>query len=163
MITLKQWMEVADYRITEGSDYFHSKYPDAYSFSSWNGCHDGYSLEIVFQMGKASPEEHLVYEVSAHDYKNNRSYRFIHPEFRNKDHDEDEEAWDGVKFTDLDVAEDWIEKAVAIKSGIEYDTRVKIPLELDEKEMMVLFKLAHEADVSLNQYVEMILKKALGI
>lgn len=161
MITLKQWMEVAGYMITEGSNYFNSNYPDAYSFSSWNGCHDGYALEIVFQMGKSTDEEHLVYEVAAHDYKNNRSYRLINPEFADKP--KELEAWDGVKFIDLDLPEDWIEKAVAIKSGIEYDTRVKIPLELEEKEMMLLFKLAHEADVTLNEYVEMVLKRALGI
>lgn len=120
MITLKQWMEVADYMITEGSNYFHSKYPDAYSFSSWNGCQDGYSLEIVFRLSKSPQEEHLVYEVAAHDYKNNRSYRLINPEFAHKS--KETEAWDGVEYTDLELEECWLEKAVAIKSGIEYDT-----------------------------------------
>ena len=41
MITLKEWMELVDYRITEGSDYCWSCYgPDAYSLDSWNGDQD---------------------------------------------------------------------------------------------------------------------------
>ena len=36
MITLKQWMELVDYKITEGSDYF-VNVEGLFMFNSWNG------------------------------------------------------------------------------------------------------------------------------
>jgi len=51
MITMKEWMELVGYKITEGSDYLWSCYgPNAYQLSSWNGIHGagGYSFNIVF-------------------------------------------------------------------------------------------------------------------
>jgi hypothetical protein len=51
MITMKEWMELVDYKITEGSDYTWSCYgPNAYTLDSWNGVHGagGYSFSIVF-------------------------------------------------------------------------------------------------------------------
>lgn len=49
MITLKEFMELVDYRITEGSDYMWSCYgPNAHRLDSWNGDHDGHSVSIIF-------------------------------------------------------------------------------------------------------------------
>ena len=51
MITLKRWMELVNYRITEGSDYGWSCYGNnAYSLSFWNGIHGdgGFSSNIIF-------------------------------------------------------------------------------------------------------------------
>ena len=49
MLTLKDWMEIADYKITEGSDYQWQSYgPNAYIMTSWNGENDGYSFSIYF-------------------------------------------------------------------------------------------------------------------
>ena len=73
MITLKQWIELVDYRITEGSDYDHDGFGDnQYSLTSWNGEHDGYSFNIVFDT-----RTQIVYLVEACDYKNSRAYRRI--------------------------------------------------------------------------------------
>ena len=82
MITLKEWMEVANYRITEGSDYY--AYGGAYALSSWSGDQDGYSLEIVFDQ-----KTQEVYEVQACDYKHNRAYRLINE--RHKEESRDDE------------------------------------------------------------------------
>ena len=63
MITLKEWMEIVDYRITEGSDYYNSRYGDKiYSLDSWNGEQEGYSFTIIFDTLTQK-----VYEVQAHD------------------------------------------------------------------------------------------------
>ena len=71
MITLKEWMELVDYRITEGSEYCWQCYgPDAYSLDSWNGDQNGYSFCIIFDN-----KTQVVYEVQAHDYVHNRAYR----------------------------------------------------------------------------------------
>ena len=153
MISLKEWMEVANYRITEGGDYF--AYGGAYALTSWNGDQDGYSIEIIF-----SPRTQEVYEVQACDYKHNRAYRLVHGDYR--DEKLDEEAWEEVKWVDLESDDDWIQKALAIVAGEDYDTRVTIPIDLPEAELMVLFKQAHAADMTFNDFVEKVLREKLA-
>jgi len=159
MITLKEWMEVVDYRITEGDQYYTELFGNdasCYCLSAWNGDHDGYSFSIVFDTNTQ-----VVYSVEACDYKNERAYRLINTDFstafHKNSHVHDNQAWDSVNFIDLDVDDDWIQKALAIKSGKQYDTRVQVPLELDDSEMFKLMTLAHERDITLNQLVAEIL------
>ena len=152
MITLKEWMEVTNYRITEGSDYY--AYGGAYALSSWNGDQDGYSLEIIFDQ-----KTQTVYEVQACDYKHNRAYRLIneaHKEERTAD-----EAWDDVKWIDLECDDDWIQKTLAIVAGEDYDTRVEVPIDLTDEELLKYMKLAHERDMTFNQFVEEALRTAI--
>jgi hypothetical protein len=153
MISLKEWMEVANYRITEGGDYF--AYGGAYALTSWNGDQDGYSIEIIF-----SPRTQEVYEVQACDYKHNRAYRLVHGDYR--DEKLNDEAWDDTKWIDLESDDDWIQKALAIVAGEDYDTRVTIPLDFPEAELMVLFKQAHAADMTFNNFVEKVLREKLA-
>ena len=153
MITLKEWMEVANYRITEGGDYF--AYGGAYALTSWSGDQDGYSIEIIF-----SPRTQEVYEVQACDYKHNRAYRLVHGDYR--DEKLNDEAWDNVNWIDLESDDDWFQKALSIVAGEDYDTRVTIPIDLPEAELMVLFKQAHAADMTFNDFVEKILREKLA-
>lgn len=153
MIKLKEWMEVANYRITEGGDYY--GYGGAYALTSWNGDQDGYSIEIIF-----SPRTQEVYEVQACDYKHNRAYRLVHGDYR--DEKLNDEAWDDTNWIDLESDDDWIQKALAIVAGEDYDTRVTIPIDLPEAELMVLFKAAHAEDMTFNDFVEKILREKLA-
>jgi hypothetical protein len=154
MLTLKQWMELVDYRITEGGDY--NLFSDnTYALSSWNGEQDGYSMEIIFDT-----KTQVVYCVEACDYKNQRAYRLIHEDYKKVDQIDD--AWDDVNWCDLESDDDFLEKASAIVAGEDYDTRVSIPIDLPEDELMVIFKMAHEADMTFNDYVEKILREKLA-
>ena len=147
MITLKEWMEVVNYRITEGSNFMWDCYgPDSYSLDSWNGDQDGHSFSITFDT-----KTQVVYEVQSHDYRNQRAYRLVNPDFASERDVEStdrsvslSEAWDGV---------DYIE---------DYDTRVTVPLDLDDHEMFTLMKMAHERDLTLNEFVEEILREQLN-
>jgi hypothetical protein len=152
MITLKEWMEVANYRITEGSDYY--AYGGAYALTSWSGSQDGYSLEIIFD-----PKTQVVYEVQACDYKHNRAYRLINA--ARKEEHRDNEAWDDTKWIDLECNNDWIQKALSIVAGEDYDTRVSVPMEFSDEELLTYMKLAHERDVTFNQLVEQALREAI--
>jgi len=168
MITLKQWMEVCNYRITEGSEYQWNCFgPTAYRLDSWNGDHDGHTVTILFDT--ATQE---VYQVEAFDYKRERAYRMTNPEYLEAFKAECEqrsvidEAWerdDGtpVKFTDLDVEEDWIEKATAIVDEEDYDTRVQVPVNFTDEELLTYMKMAHERDMTFNQFVEEALREAI--
>jgi len=151
MITLKEWMELVDYKITEGSDYY-TNIEGLYCLTSWNGEQDGYSFFVAFD----PKDDQRVYVVEACDYKNNRAYRLKDPriEMENK-------AWDDVDFVDLETDDDFIQKALAIKESKDYDTRVLVPLDLEYDLMFELMKKAHEKDITLNQMVEEILLEVI--
>lgn len=165
MITLKDWMETVNYRVTEGDKWYSDVYGDsAYCLSAWNGVHGngGWSLDIVFDT-----ETQLVYQVGAHDYTNNRAYRMIHHDYKaahGKDAKNNEyanQAWDDVDYTDLEVDEDWLDKATAIVAGVDYDDRIKVPVEFSDEELLKYMKLAHERDITFNQLIEEALRAAI--
>lgn len=166
MITLKEWMEVVDYRITEGSNYLWDCYGhDSYSLDSWNGDHNGHSFSIIFDT-----KTQVVYEVQAHDYKNQRAYRRCNPatqldmetEAGNRGVNK-KEAWEDVDYVDLESDDDWIQKAIAIAAGEDYDTRVSVPLDLDDDVLLKLMKMAHERDLTFNEFIEGVLREQLGL
>ena len=166
MITMKEWMELVDYRITEGGDYGWGCYgPNSYSLDSWNGVHGtgGYSFSIVF-----STKSQKVYEVSMCDYTNDRAYRMINPKNVEKHRKEAKhksvlanQAWDDVDYVDLDVVDDFIQKALAIIAGEDYDTRVLVPVDFSDEELLQYMKLAHERDMTFNEFVEEALRNML--
>jgi hypothetical protein len=163
MITMKEWMELVDYKITESGDYGWSCYgPNAYCLDSWNGVHGkgGYSFSIVF-----STKTQKVYEVTVCDYTNDRAYRMIAENKRDKHSKESmergvnlNEAWDDVDYVDLEIDDDFIQKALAIKAGEPYSTDVSIPLDLPDDLLLFAFKAAHEADMTFNEYVNQALR-----
>ena len=167
MITMKEWMELVSYRITEGSDFGWQCYgSNVYQLDSWNGDQDGHSFSIIFDT-----RDQTVYEVQAHDYLHNRAYRMVNQDFAKKMKKEAKrrdvnrnEAWEDVDYVDyveLDVDDDFIQKSLAIKAGEDYDTRVEVPLDLDEATMFSLMQAAHERDITLNELVEDILCEVL--
>ena len=166
MITIKEWMELTDCKITEGSNYGWSCYgPNAYTLDSWNGVHGkgGYSFSIVF-----STKTQKVYEVSVCDYTNDRAYRMINPKNQEKHREEAlarnvnlNEAWDDVNYINLDVVDDFIQKCLAIRAGEEYDTRVQMQVNFSDEELLTYMKIAHEQDITFNQLVEIALQEAI--
>lgn len=168
MITLKQFFETVNYRITEGSAfmwrcYGHNAYSldSAINIDSWS---EGSTAQITFDT-----ETQTVYHVETHDYKNNRSYRLINPDYLEAYRAECvrrsvpfDIAYDQVHFTDLETVEDWLEKTQAIITGQDYDTRVTVPLDLDDGTLYDLMKAAHQEDMTLNQYVEKILRVVIA-
>jgi hypothetical protein len=164
MLTVKEWMELVDFRITEGSDYCWRCFGDnPYSLSSWNGDHDGWSFNIVFDT-----KTQVVYTMEVCDYARSRAYRMINPDYKFA-HDQEakqhnvsaKEAWDECDFVDLEEDDDFIQKALAIRDGVDYDTRVSVPLTVPDDVLFELMKKAHEQDITLNQLVEDVLWTAI--
>jgi len=166
MISIKEWMELVDYKITEGDTYGWQCYgPNAYQLNSWNGVHGkgGHSFSIVF-----STKSQKVYEVSMCDYTNDRAYRMINPKFQEKHRKEAmergvnlNEAWDDVDYVELDVVDDFIQKALAIRAGEDYDTRVQVDVDFSDEELLQYMKLAHQRDMTFNEFVEEALRHAI--
>jgi hypothetical protein len=130
---------------------------------SWSGNQDGSSFTVVFDKN-----DQTVYEVQAHDYRHNRAYRMINPEFIDSHNDEAigrgvsrNQAWDEVDYVDLEVDDDFFQKCLAIKDGEDYDTRVSVPVDFTDEELLTYMKLAHERDMTFNQLVEQALREAI--
>ena len=167
MITMKEWMELVDYKITEGSDFGWQCYgPNAYALDSWNGVHGkgGYSFSIVF-----STKTQKVYEVSVCDYTNDRAYRMINPSKVEKHRKEAtgrgvnlNEAWDDVDYVDLEVVDDFIQKCLAIKAGEDYSTDVSVPLDLPDDLLLEAAMNAHRQNITLNEYINNALREMIA-
>ena len=164
MITVKDFMELVDYRITEGGTYCWNCYgPNAYSLDFWNQDQDGFTVCIVFDT-----KNQTVYQAEAFDYSRERAYRLINPDYK-KAHDEEakqrnvdgDQAWDEVQFVDLETEEDFLSKARAIINGEDYDTRVSIPVDFTDEELLKYMTMAHERDMTFNQFVEEALRHAI--
>jgi len=164
MLTLKEFVELIDYKITEGSKYQWDCFgPNAYTLDSWDGDYQGHSFSILFDT-----QTQVVYQVEAHDYKNNRAYRMMNADFSSAYTAEclhrgvnEKEATEDVDFVDLDIVDDFIQKSLAIRAGEDYDTRVSIPIDMPEAELMVLFKMAHKRDITFNQLMIEVLQEAI--
>jgi len=167
MITLKDFLEAIQYKITDGSEYLWNCYGhNARSMDYWNGKtgEDGRTVTAVFDT-----QTQVVYQMEAWDQSTDVAYRWIHPDYievvkdeaksRNVDF---EKSIDDNKFTDLEVEEDILNKALAIVAGEDYDKRIMVTLTLGKDEEHLLMKLAHEADMSLNKFVEHILREDMA-
>lgn len=154
MITLKQYLEAIEYKISGGYDFLWDSFgPNVRSID----CEvlDKFSISALFDT-----QTQEVYSVEAYDYINERCYRLINPDYissfvaecieRNVEYNI---AYDGVEFIDLETDNDMLEKVNAIVNGRPYDTRVVIPLDLDDDLILDAALNAHEKDITLNEYL----------
>ncbi len=167
MITIKDFLECIQCHIVDGHDYMWQCYgPNARGMGYENGKYgsdEEVSISIVFDT-----KTHFVYEMQAWDGPNKRQYRWIHPDYLKAYKEESKarhlkwkESYDGNKFINLDVEEDILQKATAIFNGEDYDTRVMCELNLDKETLLLAMTMAHEADMTLNQYIEHILREEI--
>jgi hypothetical protein len=162
MITLKDFCEAVEYKFTGGSNFQwrcfgeNARYLDCGDVDGYGG---KYSVNAVFDSTNQT-----VYQMEVWDYENNREYRWTHPDYvkaykkESKKRDVNpKESLDGRTYIELEVAEDILEKANALVNGLEYDTRVQVPIDLDQETMYTMFCEAHKRDLTLNQFVEQLL------
>ena len=159
---LQEFIEANEFKITGGSDFgwncfgANARYIDCDQ-------EDTFSISALFDS-----QTQEVYVIEAWDYANNREYRWIDPRYKSEyDREAQEkeidpnESLDGKRYIDLELVDDILEKIKGIRSGEDYDTRVQVPLNLPDDSLFELMKLAHEADLTLNEYVEQILRTAI--
>jgi len=116
-----------------------------------------------------NPITREVFEITAYDFHNDRAYRWIHPDYVESHIAESEEigadphdSYIGGTFIDIDVKQDILDRMIAIADGDDYDTRVTIPIDISDEDLLKLMKQAHELDMTFNNYVEMVIENMLG-
>lgn len=162
MITNKEYYELIEYRVTSSEPF------------GWN-CYGEYAMYVDSSTSDweisaiIDIKSQVVYEVSVTDVSRGVTYRMVHPDFADVYEKEHSMLNPGVAFSyaynpeyiNLDVLADFMEKAIAIKTGAAYDTRVQIAVDFSDSELYTYLKLAHELDITFNQFVERALIAAI--
>jgi hypothetical protein len=91
----------------------------------------------------------------------NPDYKDAHDQEAEQHNVSAKEAWDECDFVDLEEDDDFMQKALAIRDGVDYDTRVSVPLTVPDDVLFELMKRAHEQDITLNEFVEGVLWDAI--
>jgi hypothetical protein len=73
------------------------------------------------------------------------------------------QAWDDVDYVDLEVDDDFMQKVLAIKAGEDYDTRVLVPVDFSDEELLKYMKAAHERDMTFNEFVTQAITEAIRV
>ena len=159
---LKDVNEKFEHRITGGSEYTWQCYGTNARYIDYESEHATGSC--IFD---TTTQE--IYEASV-DIKgsDHRPYRWLNPVTKDIMHEEAayrevdaNKAWDDVNWIDLETEEDFLEKANAIFKGQDFDTRVSVPLDLNDEELFAMMKLAHQRDITLNQLMVEVLQAAI--
>lgn len=163
---LAQVNEIMDHQIVDGSEYQWKCWPNA----RYLDYETEYShVSVVFN---SKTQEIYQAEITVKDDEvfpaTIKPYRWLDPRYKDAMLEEAKErkidpdqAWDDVKWYDLETEEDWLYKAEAISIGTGFDERIEVPLTLDHDELFRLMQLAHERDITLNKMVEILLQEAI--
>jgi hypothetical protein len=158
---IEDYLKATQYKITGGETFNWTTFgPDA----RYLDCdkEDHYSTNIIFDSVTFD-----VYMCEMWDYVNEREYRWISPEYLDRYKaecvlkDVDFTAACDRTFTDLEVEDDILEKIAGMVSGQEYDTRVKVPIDFSDEELLKYMVLAHERDMTFNEFIEEALRHAI--
>jgi hypothetical protein len=153
------------HKIVSGSEYHWRCYPDA-RFLEYESDYAHASV-IYSTVNQEIYEAEISVKRDAWPVEP-KPYRWLNPDTRDFMITESEQrkvdwqqAWDDVKWVDLDLEQDFFEKAIAIFNGQEFDKRVQMELDLDDDTLLKLAKGAHKRDVTINKYIEEILQYAI--
>ena len=161
MMHLKEVNTALDHKITGGSEFMWHCFPEARYLD--------YETEYAHASVIFNTKTQEVYAAEVNDKPDKLpAYRWLNPSYidafkaecleKNIDY---KKAWDNKNWTDLEVSDDWLDKAKAIMNGETFDKRITVPLDLPDNELFQLMKLAHERDVTLNKMVEIVLQEVI--
>lgn len=158
-MNLREITQTLDFRITGGSEYQWACYGADVRYLDFES--DYASVSVIFDS-----VDQTVYSVDicTKEIGSIKPYRWLNSDYKDAYYKEAKKrnidadiAWDDVKWYDLDVEEDFLEKAHAIFNGEEFDNRIQVPLDLDNDTVLALALEAHKRDITINKMVEIIL------
>lgn len=160
--------EAFDHKISGGDNYLWNCWENARFLE--------YRSDYAYVSAVFNTETQEVYEVNVSVDTDTwdpdiRPYRWLNPEYKQAYLDEaesrnidPEQAWDDIKWYDLETPEDFLEKATAIFNGDDtFDKRVELPIDLEDDLLLKVALMAHERDITMNKMFEIILQKAIDL
>ena len=163
LLHINQIFEITQFNITDGALHEWKCFPNAQSV--------GLSSQHAVATAVFSRTTGEVYTLEIHkplDDEGHSAYRWITPAYKDTYYVEalkwgydPDEAWDDVKWHDVEFIDDYLEKFTAIFNGEQFDTRILVGFDLTEPESFKLMKMAHEMDITLNQLINNILTEFL--
>jgi len=162
---LSQINQTFDHKITSGSEYQWNCFPDA-RFLDYES--DFAHISVLY-----STSDQKIYQADASVKRDawdedKKPYRWTNPFYKDaylseakKRNVDPDQAWDDVTWIDLDVEDDWLEKATAMFNGDYWDTRVQIEVNLEDDLILGLAKEAHKRDITLNKMIEVVLQEVI--
>ena len=146
MINNKQFFDIVKFQVSSGSAYPNPVYASAYMVNS--NKRDEFNASCIFNLDTGA-----VYEIYVHDCVKYNSYRWVAEEFR--------DSAANMSSASIEVEEDILEKLTAIVNGVEYDTRITMPIEMSDEDFLVMAKAAHAEDITFNEFIEKALTEAI--
>lgn len=155
------------HKVTGGDQFLWSVFNDArfLDYGPVQTYPDTHNATVIYS---TTTQEVFVAELYLSTPEREYAYRWISPSHRDAYMKEMKArninpniAFDDTNFVDLEVSEDWLEKATAIFNGQAFDERVIVPVDLDDDTFLKLAKLAHEKDITFNKLVEEALRYAI--
>jgi hypothetical protein len=161
MMNLKDVNDALDHKIVGGSEYQWHCYPEARYMD--------YESEHAHACVLFSTETQVIYSAEINDKVNkHKPYRWLNPFYKDAYLAEAKQrgvnpnqAWDDTEWYDLEVPEDWLEKANAIFNGEEFDSRIQMQVDLEDDLILQLAVEAHKRDITLNKMMEIVLQTAI--
>lgn len=152
---LEQFATATRHQITGGSEYQWQCYGDHARWldAGWAQDGDRWSAAAVFDS-----RTQQVYECQVVDYRTNQAWQWRDLTLAPAHDAEAQErgvdpgvAWDDVRWIPVG------EQEMLHRISVTTDSRETVELELPEDKMLAICMQAHELDMTLNQYVEMVL------
>jgi len=157
--------EALDHKITGGSEYGwncwdNARFMDYESDYAYVGVVFNSKTQIIYVAEVSCKSEMFPNEPKPYRWLNPVSKGAYLAEATKRKVDPNQ-AWDDVKWVDLETEEDFLEKATAIFNGEEFDTRIIVPIDIDDETLMQLSRAAHERDITLNKMIELALQEVI--
>lgn len=167
-MNMEMLMKAFDYQIDSGGEYLWHSWENARIIDFQNYKYNAYGSVTH------NTKTHEIYEATVYREDENENligpYRWMNPLYKNQHEEECKKrnidpktSWDNQDWIDIEVDSDFIEKATSIFKGQSFDTRIQVPLELDDDVMMRLMLEAHKRDITLNKMVELLLKEEINM
>jgi hypothetical protein len=163
MMDFQTILSTFEYKIHTGSEYQWHCYPHArYLDMKSKYAHVSVLYSVVDQTIYEVTVDVITAGWSDWDEESFRPYRWLNPDFKQafvnesktRSHDPNI-AYDDVRYIDLDVPEDFFEKATALFNGnLNFDKRVVVALELPRDLITDMAMQAHELDITMNEYID---------
>jgi hypothetical protein len=164
-LNLKDVNTVLEHRICGGIEFLWSCYPNARHLD-YEG--DFGTATVVYNTITQEIYEADVSAKAEEWDEEPKPYRWLNPDYKDAMIAEAttraipwQNAWDDVKWVDLETEEHWFEKAKAILNGVKFDERIQVPVDLDNDTLLKLSMEAHKRDITLNDMIALILNRLI--